>query len=101
MTPRPGRPTPPMGREFVKRKGRGEAPGRCGNPGTPGDSQTTIQLPPLSPSAPVRRSVNRCPDGRRLAATCGVQVEDRGPWHAGERRNPQVGYPQENVFRCG
>ena len=97
-----GGPTPPKGREFDKRKGRGEAPGRSGIPGVPEETRTTIQLPQLSPSVPVRTQVIQPgrPCGRGLTAAYGPRVEGPDPVdNAGERRIPQGGSLQESRFQ--
>ncbi|KAJ5256518.1 hypothetical protein N7478_012622 [Penicillium angulare] len=54
-------------RELRYKEGTHEAPGRRGSPGVPGETQTTIQLPPLSPSRPVRHA----------------GVPTRSPWRTG------------------
>jgi hypothetical protein len=67
-------------------------------------TRAAIQLPPLSPSAPVRTQVFQPgrPDGRWLAAAYGPRVEGPDPVdNAGERRIPRGGSPQESGFRCG
>ncbi|KAJ5223217.1 uncharacterized protein N7469_009457 [Penicillium citrinum] len=76
--------------------GAHEAPGRRGAPGVPGTTRAAIQLPPLSPSAPVRTQVfpPGRPGGRRRAAAYGPRVEGPDPVDdAGERRIPRGGSP--------
>jgi hypothetical protein len=97
----PGRPTPPRGCECRYKEGTHEASGRRDRPGVPGETRTTIQLPPLSPSAPVRTQVSQPgrPCGRGLAAAYGPRVEGPDPVDdAGERRIPQGGSLPES--RC-
>ena len=84
--------------------GAHEAPGRRGAPGVPGTTRAAIQLPPLSPSAPVRTQVfpPGRPGGRRRAAAYGPRVEGPDPVDdAGERRIPRGGSPQESGVRRG
>jgi hypothetical protein len=67
-------------------------------------TRAAIQLPPLSPSAPVRTQVFQPgrPGGRRLAAAYGPRVGGPDPVdNAGERRIPRGGSPQESGIRCG
>ena len=82
--------------------GAHEAPGRRGAPGVPGTTRAAIQLPPLSPSAPVRTQVfpPGRPGGRRRAAAYGPRVEGPDPVDdAGERRIPRGGSLQESKFQ--
>ena len=84
--------------------GAHEAPGRRGAPGVPGTTRAAIQLPPLSPSAPVRTQVfpPGRPSGRGRAAAYGPRVEGPDPVdNAGERRIPRGGSPQESSIRRG
>ncbi|KAJ5195653.1 uncharacterized protein N7498_009091, partial [Penicillium cinerascens] len=63
------------------------------------ETRTTIQLPPLSPSEPVRTQVFQPgrPCGRWLAAAYGPRVEGPDPVdNADERRIPQGGFLQES-----
>ena len=78
---------PPKGVECRYQEGAHEAPGRRGAPGVPGVTRAAIQLPPLSPSAPVRTQVFRPgrPCGRCQAAACGPRV--KGPDPAGTPTN--------------
>ena len=82
--------------------GAHEAPGRRGAPGVPGTTRAAIQLPPLSPSAPVRTQVfpPGRPSGRGRAAAYGPRVEGPDPVdNAGERRIPRGGSLQESKFQ--
>jgi hypothetical protein len=95
---------PPRGVEGRYQEGAHEAPGRRGAPGVPGVTRAAIQLPPLSPSAPVRTQwfPPGRPGGRWRAAAYGPRVEGPDPVdNAGERRIPRGGSPQESGFRCG
>ena len=86
-------------RELRYKEGTHEAPGRRGSPGVPGETQTTIQLPPLSPSRPVRHAGVPTRSPWRTGVGCGMwpSGEGTGPCgHAGERRIPQGGSLQES-----
>jgi hypothetical protein len=97
----PGTYTPGGVRVYIVEGAHG-APGRSGIPGVPEETRTTIQLPPLSPSAPVRTQVFQpgrlCRRG--LAAAYGPRVEGPDPVdNAGGRRIPQGGSLQESRFQ--
>ena len=95
---------PRRGEECRYQEGAHEAPGRRGAPGVPGTTRAAIQLPPLSPSAPVRTQVfpPGRPSGRGRAAAYGPRVEGPDPVdNAGERRIPRGGSPQESGVRRG
>ncbi|KAJ5577368.1 hypothetical protein N7459_006332, partial [Penicillium hispanicum] len=81
LTRGPNAPPPSGGGGNVYQEGAHAAPGRGTSPGVPGEARTTIQLPPLSPSAPVRAQVFQPgrPDGRGLAAAYGPRVEGPDP----------------------
>ena len=73
---------PPRGVEGRYQEGAHEAPGRRGAPGVPGVTRAAIQLPPLSPSAPVRtqwsRRAARAGGGGLRHTALGWRV--RTPW---------------------
>ena len=95
---------PRRGEECRYQEGAHKAPGRRGAPGVPGTTRAAIQLPPLSPSAPVRTQVfpPGRPSGRGRAAAYGPRVEGPDPVdNAGERRIPRGGSPQESGVRRG
>ncbi len=73
----PPGPIAPEGAEVRYKEGTHEASGRSGFPGVPGESRTTIQLPPLSPSAPVRTQGSRRPPSR-AAGGCGIRPSGGG-----------------------
>ena len=88
------------------RKGRPKAPGRGGSPGVPGTASTTIQLPPLSPSVPVRSQVFKAQDrpcgrGGLLRHTAlGWRV--RTPWTTPANGGSHGAAPSRNLcIRCG
>ena len=98
---RPARPTPPRTGARVEILGRGatSAPGRREPPGVPGSPRATIQLPPLSPSRPVRHAEDPARPPGRAGAGCGIWPSGGGTGprgHAGERRLPQGGSLQES-----
>ena len=101
---RRGGPTPPEGQSFVKRKGRTGRPTGATAPGVPGGPHAAIQLPPLSPSAPVRTQVTHRPPGGGVWALRHTVLGWRVQYpagHAGEQRMPRGGSPQESGFRYG
>ena len=96
-TPRP----PPGGGQSVYQEGARGAPDPRGSPGVPGTTRAAIQLPPLSPSAPVRTQIDPSPRyGRRgVGLPCGIRPSGGGSGphsHAGERRIPRGGSLQES-----
>ena len=89
---------------MYNQEGAHKAPDRRGIPGVPRMTRAAIQLPPLSPSGPVRTQVFRPsrPGGRWLAAAYGPRVEGPDPVdNADERRIPRGGSPQESSIRRG
>ena len=78
-------PVHPRRGQSVHQEGTHGAPDRRAGPGVPGTTRAAIQLPPLSPSAPVRTQFGPSPryggrgGGRSLRHTA-LGRRDRAPW---------------------